>query len=163
MQNNIDGDYIVARDWDHAVNGQKLGLRSLLKIKRLKMIADIDLCLEFVGTPVTLEMDGKTIDSFALRCTGLSTDILIDRDALKRVELAEAMASNTEMSLSALAQKAWRNKGGNQIETIERVVPEEWIGVMTSSGEMREFLAPAEYSPKVAVGNSPLRCAGCSL
>ena len=22
--------------------------------------------------------------------------------------------------------------------------------------------APAEYSPKVAVGNSPLRCAGCS-
>lgn len=36
MENNIDGDYIVARDWDHAVNGQKLGLRSLLKIKRLK-------------------------------------------------------------------------------------------------------------------------------
>ena len=33
LQNNIDGDYIVARDWDHAVNGQKLGLRSLLKIK----------------------------------------------------------------------------------------------------------------------------------
>ncbi len=26
-----------------------------------------------------------------------------------------------------------------------------------------ELSAPAEYSPKMAVGNSPLRCARCSL
>ena len=29
--------------------------------------------------------------------------------------------------------------------------------------KLNRLSAPAEYSPKVAVGNSPLRCAGCSL